>query len=125
MADEKNPSTGTPNPDNTFYTGQEVSTGDIGSSGISRRILHVLTFLSLIAAGACTIYGSFEAGSAVLALPFFTVLMWLFIHLSLILFARNNQHEFHPPSWFIFVASGHLFMQSIAVMIITIFKKAT
>lgn len=125
MTDEKSPLTGTTNPDNNFYTGQETSTGDVGSSGMSRRILHVLTVLSLLAAGACTIYGSFEAGSAVFALPFFSVLMWLFVHLSLILFARSDQHDFHPPSWFIFVSSGHLFMQSIVIMVLTIFKKVT
>ena len=125
MTDEKTPLTGTnSNPENHFYTGQEGSTGSVGSSEISRRILHGLTLAAFLAAIGCTIFGSVEAGSAVLALPLFTLLMWLFIHLSMLLFARGDQHDFTPPSWFIFFASGHFCMQCVAVMVLTIFEKS-
>lgn len=124
MTDEKTPLTGNnSNPDNNFYTGQETSTGFTGSGEISRRILHGLTLVSFLAAIGCTIFGSVQAASAVFALPLFTILMWLFIHLTLLLFARNDQHDFSPPSWFIFFASGHLIMQCIGVMVLTIFNK--
>jgi hypothetical protein len=112
-----------PNADSSFYTGQEVSTGEVGTSGISRRILHGLTIISVLIASGCTIYGSLQAGSAVLALPFLIVLIWLFIHFILLFFAQNDQHEFHPPSWFIFMSSGHIFIQSLVVIILTLFKK--
>jgi hypothetical protein len=124
MTDEKLPLTGT-NPENGFYTGQEVSGGDVGSTGISRRLLHGLTAISVLGASICTVYGSIQAGSVVLVLPFVIILIWLFIHLTLIFFAKNDQHNFQPPSWFIFISSGHIFMQAVVVMILTLYKKGT
>jgi hypothetical protein len=119
MTDGKAPLTGT-NPENGFYTGQEVATGEVGSSGMSRILLHGLTAISVVGASICTIYGSVQAGSAVLVIPFVIILIWLFIHITLIFFAQNDQHNFQPPSWFIFISSGHIFMQAIVVMILTL-----
>jgi hypothetical protein len=124
MNNETAPLTGT-NPENGFYTGQEVSSGEVGSSGMSRRLLHGLTIISILGASICTIYGSVEAGSVVLVLPFVIILIWLFIHITLLFFARSEQHNFQPPSWFIFISSGHIFMQAIVVMILTLFKIGT
>jgi hypothetical protein len=110
----------TPVLDSNFYSGQEISTGEIGTSGISRLILHGLTIISVLIASGCTIYGTIRAGSAVLVLPFLIVFIWLFIHFVLIFFAKNGEHDFHPPAWFIFVSSGQIFIQSLVVMILTL-----
>jgi hypothetical protein len=122
MSGEKIPLTGS-HTDNGFYGGHETSAGDAGTSGMSRRILHGLTIISVLIAGGCTIYGCFQAGSAVIVLPFSVVLIWLFIHFLLLFFARKEHHDFHPPAWFIFVSSGHIFIQSLVVIILTLFKK--
>jgi len=119
MDSEKQPLT-TPILDSNFYSGQEVSTGEIGAGGISRRILHGLTIISVLIASGCTIYGTVEVGSAVLVLPFLIVIIWLFIHFVLIFFAKNDEHDFHPPAWFIFVSSGQIFIQSLVVIILTL-----
>ncbi|UJR32162.1 hypothetical protein I4U23_019629 [Adineta vaga] len=110
--------------DASFYTGQEVSTGDSGTSGIARRILHGLTIISVLVAAGTTIYGSVQAESAVIVLPFIVVLTWLFIHFLLLFFSKKDHHDFHPPAWFIFVSSGHIFIQSLIVIILTLFKKS-
>jgi hypothetical protein len=111
--------------ENGFYTGQEVSTGSVGTTGISRRVLHGLTIISVFVASICTIYGSVQAASAAFLLPFFIVLTWLVIHFVLLYFAQNDQHDFHPPAWFLFISSGHIFMQSLVVIILTVFKAET
>lgn len=122
MNGEKIPLTGS-YVDNNFYSGQEISTGEVGSSGISRRILHGLTIISVLIAGGCTAYGAVEGHSAAFLLPFMVVLIWLFIHVVLLYFIRTDKHDFHPPPWFIFVSSGHIFIQSLIVIILTLFKK--
>ncbi|CAF1012368.1 unnamed protein product [Rotaria sp. Silwood1] len=124
MNGEKIPLTG-PITENSFYTGKEVSTGEVGSSGISRRVLHGLTIISVLIACGCTIYGLFQTKSAVIVLPFIIVLIWLSIHFLLLYFMRKDQHDFHPPAWFIFVSSGHIFIQSLIVIILTLVKKQT
>ncbi|CAF2771719.1 unnamed protein product [Rotaria sp. Silwood2] len=124
MNDENIPLTGHKT-DNSFYTGQETSTGEVGTSVISRRILHGLTIISVLIACGCSIYGSIQAESPFIILPFLVVIIWLFIHFLLLFFARRQQHEFHPPAWFIFVSSGHIFIQSLIVIILTLFKKQT
>jgi len=124
MRSEKIPLTG-PYTDNGFYNGQETSTGDAGTGGISRRVLHGITIISVLIACGCSIYGSFQAESPFILLPFLVVMIWLFIHFVLLFFARREQHEFHPPAWFIFVSSGHIFIQSLIVIILTLFKKPT
>jgi hypothetical protein len=108
-----------------FYTGDETFTGDAGTSGISRRVLHGLTIISVLIACGCSIYGSFQAESPLIILPFIVVMIWLFIHFLLLFFARREHHEFHPPAWFIFVSSGNIFIQSLVVIILTLFKKQT
>jgi hypothetical protein len=115
----------TPNTDNSFYTGKEASTGEIGTSGISRKILHGLTIISVLIACICTIYGSVIDASAVLVLPLIVTLTWLFVHFALLFFSNNDQHDFHPPAWFIFVSSGHIFIQSLVVLILTLYKNST
>jgi len=106
--------------DNSFYSGQEISTGEAGTSGISRRILHGLTIISVIIACGCTVYGSLQAHTPYMALPFAVVLIWLLIHLLLLFFARREHHDFHPPAWFLFVSSGNIFIQSLIVIILTL-----
>ncbi|CAF1201925.1 unnamed protein product [Rotaria sordida] len=106
--------------DDGFYTGQEISTGEIGTSGISRRILHGLTIISVLVACGCSIYGSVQAKSPLIILPFLVVIIWLFIHFLLLFFAQRQQHDFHPPAWFIFVSSGHIVIQSLIVIILTL-----
>ncbi|CAF0794717.1 unnamed protein product [Adineta steineri] len=122
MRSEKIPLTGS-HVDAGFYTGREISTGDAGTSGISRRILHGLTIISVLIACGCSIYGSFQAETPFMILPFLVVLIWIFIHFLLLFFARREHHEFNPPAWFIFVSSGHIFIQSLIVIILTLFKK--
>lgn len=124
MDGEKTPLAG-PNPDSSFYSGKEVSTGNIGSAGLSRRILHGLTIISVLVASGCTIYGCVEGETAVFFLPFFITLTWLLIHFAFLYFAKNDQHDFHPPPWFVFISSGHIFMQALVVIILTLFKKPT
>ncbi|CAF1166320.1 unnamed protein product [Rotaria sp. Silwood1] len=111
--------------DKSYYTGQERSTGEVGTSGISRRILQGLTIMSVLVACGCSIYGSVQAESPFIILPFLVVILWIFIHFLLLFFAQRQQHEFHPPAWFIFVSSGHIFIQSLIVIILTLFKKQT
>ena len=108
---------------NGFYAGDEKSTDDNGNSGKSQRILHLLTIVSVLIAAGCTIYGAVQAESSLIVLPFVIVIMWLIIHCLLIVFARNPKHEFNPPGWFLFVSSGHIVIQSLAVIILTLFKK--
>jgi hypothetical protein len=122
MSSERIPLVGSPT-ENGFYTGEETSTGDIGSSGASRRILHGLTIISVLGAIGTSIYGLFEADTPMIILPLIVVILWLFIHVLLIIFARAESHEFHPPGWFIFISSGNIFIQAIIVMILTIFEK--
>ncbi|CAF1025973.1 unnamed protein product [Rotaria magnacalcarata] len=109
-----------PKTDNGFYTGTEQSTGEVGTSGISRRILHGLTVISVLIACGCTAYGSIQNKSAVFLLPLIVVLIWLFVHFLLLYFIQNDKHDFHPPAWFIFVSSGHIFIQSLIVIILTL-----
>jgi hypothetical protein len=124
MTSETIPLTGSP-ADSSFYTGDEVSTGEVGTSGISRRVLHGLTILSVLIAFGCTIYGAVQAESAVIILPFTVILVWVFIHFLLLFFTQRDHHEFHPPAWFIFISSGHIFIQSLVVIILTLLKKPT
>ncbi|CAF3782850.1 unnamed protein product [Rotaria sordida] len=107
MSGEKIPLTGS-NTNNSFYTGKEASTGEVGTSGISRRVLHGLTIIPVLVACGCTIYGAVQTQSAVVALPFII-----------------DHHNFHPPAWFMFVSSGHIFIQSFIVIILTLVKKRT
>src|ERR1700749_2185986 len=109
-----------PQPDASFYTGQETSTGEIGTSGISRKVLHGLTIISVIVAFCCTIYGFFQVDTPLIVLPFVVVALWLVIHFFLLFFARREKHDFHPPAWFIFVSGGHIFIQSLVVIILTL-----
>ena len=125
MSSEKIPLVGSKSIDNNYYTGAETSTGDAGTSGISRRVLHGLTIISVLIACGCSIYGSFQAESPFILLPFIVVILWLFIHFLLLVFVRREQHNFHPPAWFIFVSSGNIFIQSLVVIILTLFKKQT
>lgn len=125
MRNEKIPLTGPGAADAGFYSGKEVSAGDTGTSGIARRLLHGLTTLSVLIAAGTTIYGSVQADSAFLILPFTVVLCWLFVHFLLLFFSKKDHHDFHPPAWFIFVSSGHIFIQSLVVIILTLFKKPT
>jgi len=121
MSGERIPLTGSqPQPDSSFYTGQEISAGEPGSSGVSRRILHGLTIISVIIALGCSIYGLFQSDTPLIVLPFVVVILWLFIHFFLLFFARREHHDFHPPAWFIFVSSGHIFIQSLIVIILTL-----
>lgn len=108
---------------NGFYAGDEKSTDDGGSTGKSRRILHLLTIVSVLIAAGCTIYGVVQAESPLIVLPFVTVILWIIIHCLLIMFAGNPKHEFNPPGWFLFVSSGHIVIQSLVVIILTLFKK--
>ncbi|CAF3597014.1 unnamed protein product, partial [Rotaria sp. Silwood2] len=119
MNGENIPLTGS-NADNSFYTGKEVSTGEVGTSGISRWILHGLIVIPVLIACGCTIYGSVQDKSVVIVLPFIVVLVWLSIHFLLLYFIRKDQHDFHPPAWFIFVSCGHIFIQSLIVIILTL-----
>ena len=48
-------------PDENFYTGEESSTNEGGTSGRSGRILHILTIISVLVACGSTIYGIFNA----------------------------------------------------------------
>src|SRR5579871_6007869 len=89
--------------DSGYYDGHEISTGEVGTSGISRQILHGLTIISVLIALGCSIYGSFQAKSPFIILPFFVIIIWLVIHILLLIFARREKHDFHPPAWFIFV----------------------
>jgi len=120
MSGERIPLTGS-NMDNSFYTGQEGSIGESGTSGRSRRVLHGLTIISVLIACGCTIYGSVQAGSVAIILPFIVVLSWLIIHFLLVLFSGNENHNFHPPAWFIFVSSGQILIHSLVVVILTLF----
>ncbi|CAF1179503.1 unnamed protein product [Rotaria sordida] len=124
MIGEKIPLTGS-NTNNSFYTGKEVSTGEVGTSRISRRVLHGLTIIPVLVACGCTIYGAVQTQSAVVALPFIIVLIWFFIHFLLLYFIQKDHHNFHPPAWFMFVSSGHIFIQSFIVIILTLVKKQT
>lgn len=110
------------NGDNSFYTGKEGSTGEVGTSGLSRFIQYGLPIISMLVASGCTIYGTIQAKSILLALPFIIILFWLVIHFLLLYFIRNEKHEFHPPGWFIFVSSCHICTQSIIVAILTVAK---
>lgn len=123
MNGEKTPAPGT-TPENGYYTGQETSTGDIGSSGLPYKILHAATLISVLVAFGCTISGSVQAESAIFFLPFLLTLMWFFIHLALLYFSKKDQHNFSPPAWFVFISSGHIFMQALVVIILTLFKKS-
>lgn len=111
--------------DSRFYAAHDVSAGDSGASGIARRIIPGVTILSVLFAAGSTIYGSVQAESAVMVLPFTVVLCWMFIHFLLLFFSKKDHHEFHPPAWFLFVSSGHIFIQSLIVIILTLFKKPT
>jgi len=124
MSGERIPLTGS-QPDSSFYTGQETSSGEAGTSGVSRRVLHGLTIISVIIAIGSTIYGYFQADTPMIILPFVVVILWLFIHILLLVFARRESHEFHPPGWFIFVSSGNIFIQALIVIILTLFKRPT
>lgn len=108
---------------NGFYAGDERSADEAGTSGISRRMLHGLTIIAVLIAFGCSIYGTVLAESPVIVLPFVTVIMWIVIHCFLIVFARKAHHEFNPPGWFIFVSSGNIVIQSLVVIILTLFKK--
>lgn len=123
MNRETQPLTGT-STDNNFYTGNEQSTGESGTRGVSKRILHGLTIISVLIAAGTSIYGIFEADTPLIILPFVAVVLWVIIHLLLIFFIRREKHEFHPPGWFIFVSSGNIFIQSLIVIILTLFKRA-
>jgi hypothetical protein len=124
MKSETIPLTGSPG-GSGFYTGHEGSIGEGGTSGMSRRVLHGLTIISVLVAFGCTIYGSVQAETPAMALPFSVVLIWLFIHFLLLFFARKEHHDFHPPAWFIFVSCGHILIQSLVVIILTLFKRPT
>lgn len=123
MSYEKIPLTSGSNGDGSFYTGEERSIGSAGAGGLSRRLLHGLTIVSVLVAGGCTIYGSVEAKSGAMLLPAFVVSIWLIVHCVLLYFARNEQHDFHPPGWFVFVSSAHIVIQAIVVIVLTLFKK--
>ena len=112
-----------PKGDNGFYTGQETSSGEPGTSGISRRILPGLTIISVLIALGCSAYGVIQTESPLIVLPFLVVMMWIIIHFLLLYFVRREEHDFHPPAWFLFVSSGHIFIQSLVVIILTLFKK--
>jgi hypothetical protein len=122
MNGETTPLTGS-NMDNSFYTGQEGSIGEYGTSGKLRRVLHGLPIIFVLIACGFTIYGSVQAGSAAIILPFIVVFSWLIIHFLLLLFSRNENHNFHPPAWFIFVSIGQIFIHSLTVVILTLIKK--
>jgi hypothetical protein len=124
MTSERAPLVASPT-DNGFYTGQETSAGEAGTSGVSRRVLHGVTIVSVIIACACSVYGLFQADTPLIMLPLLVVIIWLFIHLILLFFARQEKHEFHPPAWFIFVSSGQIFIQSLIVIILTPFTRPT
>ena len=79
MSNEKIPLTGS-NGDGSFYTSEESSVGSMGASGLSRRLLHGLTILSVLVAGGCTIYGSVEAKLGTMLLPLLVVVTWVSIH---------------------------------------------
>ncbi|CAF0764556.1 unnamed protein product [Adineta ricciae] len=111
--------------DSSFYAAHEVSARDSGTSGIARRIVPGLTIVCVLFAAGSTIYGSVQAESAAMVLPFTVVLCWTFIHCLLLFFSRKDHHEFHPPAWFLFVSSGHIFIQSLIVIILTLFTKST
>jgi len=119
MSGERIPLVGS-QPDSSFYTGQEISAGEAGTSGVSRNILHGLTIISVIIALGCSIYGFFQSGKPLIVLPFVVVIIWLFIHFLLLFFARREHHDFHPPTWFIFVSGGHIIIQSLIVIILTL-----
>lgn len=119
MSDERIPLAGSQQ-DNSFYSGQETSTGDVGTSGASRRILHGLTIISVLIACGCTGYGFITADTPLIVLPLVVVVLWLILHVLLLIFARGEKHEFHPPAWFIFVSSGNIFIQSLIVIILTL-----
>ena len=125
MSGERIPLTDPTSAENGFYTGEETSTGAVGATGASRRILHILTVISVLVAIGTSIYGFFEADTPLIMLPLVVVIIWLFIHIFLIVFARHETHEFHPPGWFIFVSSGNIFIQALIVIILTLFKRPT
>jgi hypothetical protein len=120
MSDERIPLVGS-QPDNSFYTGQETSTGEVGTSGGSRRILHGLTIISVIVACGGTVYGFFQSGTPFIVLPIAIVILWVLIHFLLLFFAKREKHDFHPPAWFIFVSSGNIFIQALIVTILTLY----
>lgn len=125
MNRETIPLTGT-STDNNFYSGNEPSSGgESGTRGVTKRILHGLTIISVLIAAGTSVYGIFEADTPLIILPFIVVVLWGIIHLFLILFLRREKHDFHPPGWFIFVSSGNIFIQSLIVIILTLFKRAT
>ena len=124
MSSERTPLTGASADDN-FYSGEETSTGESGSKGVTKRILHGLTIISVLVAAGTSIYGIFQSDTPLIVLPFASVVPWVFLHLLLIFFARREEHEFHPPGWFIFISSGNIFIQSLIVIILTFFKRPT
>ena len=107
-----------------FYSGSEQSGGEPGSSGFSRRILRVFTIISALVACGCSIYGIFEAKNAVIILPFIVVVLWLIIHFLILIFSRHEKEDFNPPAWFIFVSGGHIFIQSLIVIILTLVNQS-
>ena len=109
--------------ESSFYNKDEGSSGEPGTSGISRRILYGLTILSVLVACGCSIYGTVQSKSFFILFPFSVVILWLVIHCFLIFFLRGEQHDFNPPAWFLFVSSGHIFIQSLVVIILTLFKQ--
>jgi hypothetical protein len=128
MSAERIPLVGPPatsSTENGFYTGEETSTGDVGSSGVSRRILHAMTIISVLVAIGCSVYGYFVAETPLIMFPLIVVIIWVFIHILLIVFARAEKHEFNPPGWFMFVSSGNIFIQALIAIILTPFKKPT
>ncbi|CAF0936111.1 unnamed protein product [Adineta steineri] len=114
----------TSNVDNSYYAGNERSTDDSGTNGRTRRILHGLTIISVLIAASFTIYGCVVAESAAIILPFFILSSWIFIHCCLLFFGQKEHHDFHPPEWFIFITSGHIILQSLLVIMLTLFKKS-
>jgi hypothetical protein len=124
MSSERIPLVGSSTEDG-FYTGEQRSAGEVGTTGVSRRILHGLTIISVMIAIGSTIYGYFQADTPMIILPFVVVILWLFIHILLLVFARRESHDFHPPGWFIFVSSGNIFIQALIVIILTLFKRPT
>jgi hypothetical protein len=107
---------------NNFYSGQQVSSGEPGTNGISRYILHGVTVISVLIACGCSIYGVYQVKSLVILFPLIIVIMWFLIHLLLLFFSGNDKYMFQPPAWFIFVSSGHILIQSLVAIILALFK---
>jgi hypothetical protein len=110
--------------DRSFYgTNNRLSASETGATGSARRILHGLTIISVLVATGCSIYGLVQSQSGLIVLPFAVVLVWCFIHIVLLIFLRRAKDDFHPPGWFVFVSGGHIFIQSLVAIILTLFKQ--